>query len=260
LQQAAKGGGTCSGFYDGERFQARPCNVQPCEYHSDVGHCLSRADVVLVVDGSGSLGPTGWETIKSTAIKLAKAMGTGAALGTILYSGPPNSCILRRCTGRELPAYCNFPWQPYASKEYTPEDCGVHWVSHLSTDLPDVLSKMEAMTFPAQMTLTSKALKSAQIEMINSRKGVASTVIVLTDGYPYSSQHTMANAKELRDSGARLMMLPIGSAVADTTVFAEMVSYPVEDNLIYAENMDLLLTSNNTVNEVLTSFCTDFIP
>jgi hypothetical protein len=151
-------------------------------------------------------------------------------------------------------------FQSYATTEYTPEQCGVHWVSHLSTDLPDVISKMEAMTWPAQMTLTSKALKSAQIEMINSRKGVASTVIVLTDGYPYSPQHTMANALELKESGARLMMVPIGSAVADTSVFAEMVSYPVEDNLIYAENMELLVNSNNTVNEVLTSFCTDFIP
>jgi len=260
LMQAARGGGGCPGFYDAERFQARPCNVQPCEYHSDVGHCLARADVVLVVDGSGSLGPSGWDTIKSTAIKLGRAMGVGAALGVILYSGPPNSCILRRCTGRELPYYCNYPWLSYATTEYTPEQCGVDWVSHLSTDLPEVMSKMEAMRWPSQMTLTSKALKSAQIEMINSRKGVSSTVIVLTDGYPYSAEHTKANALELKASGARLMMVPIGSAVADTTVFAEMVSYPVEDNLIFAANMDLLVSSNNTVNEVLTSFCTDFIP
>merc|ERR1712217_919635 len=88
----------------------------------------------------------------------------------------------------------------------------------------------------------------------------ATVVIVLTDGYPYSAEHTKANALELKESGARLMMVPIGSAVADTTVFAEMVSYPVEDNLIFAENMDILVNSNNTVNEVLTSFCTDFIP
>jgi len=260
LVEAARGGGTCPTFYDASRFQARPCNVQPCEYHDAVGHCLAKADVVFVIDGSGSLGPSGWDTIKATSLKLAKAMGVGAAVGAILYSGPPNSCILRRCTGRELPYYCNWPWQPYASTEYTPEQCGVTWVSHLSTDLPDVVSKMEAMRWPAQMTLTSKALKSAQIEMINSRKGVASTVIVLTDGYPYSSEHTKANALELKGSGARLMMVPIGQAVADTSVFAEMASYPVEDNLIFAENMDVLVSSNNTVNEVLTSFCTDFIP
>ena len=83
---------------------------------------------------------------------------------------------------------------------------------------------------------------------------------MLTDGYPYSSEHTKANALELKDSGARLMMVPIGQAVADTSVFAAMASYPVEDNLIFAENMDVLVSSNNTVNEVLTSFCTDFIP
>ena len=71
-----------------------------------------------------------------------------------------------------------------------------------------VVTGLENMNWPAQCTLTSKAIKSAQIEMINSRKGVPSVVIVLTDGFPYSNDHTRDNARDLKESGARLMMVP----------------------------------------------------
>jgi len=259
LVTAERGGGTCATFYDESRFNAKLCNTQPCEYHKTVGTCLAQVDVVLAIDGSGSLGTSGWEAIKAASLKLTRAMGEGSAVGAVLFSGPPNSCKLRICTGRALPWYCDMWWQPYRNARYTPEQCGVNWVSHLTTDTASVVTGLENMNWPAQCTLTSKAIKSAQIEMINSRKGVPSVVIVLTDGFPYSNDHTRDNARDLKESGARLMMVPIGEAVADTATFEEMVSFPATDNLKYVTSFEELTESNKTINSILTDFCTNFV-
>jgi len=260
LVKAEKGAGTCPGFYDTSRFHAKLCNTQPCKTYTTVGRCFSRLDVILAIDGSGSLGYYGWKAMKETSVKLAKSMGLGASLGAILFSGPPNSCILKKCTGQALPWFCSMWYQPYQGREYTPEDCGVTWVTHLDQDLAAATTKIDNMVWPAQNTLTSKALKSAQIEMISSRQGVPTVVIVLTDGYPYSPLHTFQNAEALKASGARLMMVPVGAAVADSTMFDKLASWPSEDNVIRAESLEALTASNQTVNQILTGFCTNFVP
>jgi len=260
LVTAEKGAGACPEFYDPTRFHAKLCNTQPCKHYKTVGRCFSRLDVILAIDGSGSLGYYGWQAIKETSVKLGKAMGLGASLGAVLFSGPPNSCILKKCTGQPLPWFCSAWWQPYQSTDYTPEDCGVKWVSHLDTDLDAVTTKIDNMVWPAQNTLTSKALKSAQIELINARAGIPSVVIVLTDGYPYSSLHTRQNAAALKSAGARLMMVPIGGAVASSSMFEELASWPSQDNVIYADSLASLTESNQTVNQILTGFCTNYVP
>merc|ERR1719491_1325945 len=55
LEKAEIGDGTCATFYDPSRFQARPCNTQPCAYHSTLGQCVALLDLLLLIDGSGSL-------------------------------------------------------------------------------------------------------------------------------------------------------------------------------------------------------------
>merc|ERR1740121_2759474 len=86
----------------------------------------------------------------------------------------------------------------------------MHWISHLTHDREYVKEGLHNMPFPSLGTLTSKALKSAQIELINSRPHVPTVVIVMTDGEPYSMLHTKMNAEALKSASARLMMVPVG--------------------------------------------------
>ena len=54
--------------------------------------------------------------------------------------------------------------------------------------------------------------------------------------------------------------VPVGAAVADSTMFDKLASWPSEDNVIRAESLEALTASNQTVNQILTGFCTNFVP
>merc|ERR1719203_450355 len=110
------------------------------------------------------------------------------------------------------------------------------------------------MKWPAQNTLTSVAIKSAQVEMVNSRQGVQTVVIVITDGLPYSKLHTKNAAKELIAEGGRLMMIPVGFEEDDKAGFEDYVSVPVEDNLILGETFETITETNKTLNRLLSNF------
>jgi len=256
LKAPARGHGTCPGFYDVERFQVKQCNTQPCRYHDTVSTCIARVDVVLIIDGSGSLGRRGFEQIKQISTRLGGAIKGQGRLGAILYSGTIYSCGRLICVGlgNVLPYRCRY-WRGYT---LTPLQCGIKWESHLTDDTTSVVDKVKDMEWPAQNTLTSVAIKAAQIEMVNGRKGVPTVAIVITDGYPYSRLHTFKASKEFIDSGGRLMMVPVGITGDGKFEFENYVSKPVDDNLILDETFESLTESNKTLNRLLTNFCVQF--
>jgi hypothetical protein len=140
----------------------------------------------------------------------------------------------------------------------TPTACGINWISHLSPNVSTEIKEMEEMEWPKQNTLMSVAIKSAQIEMVNSRKGVPTVAIIFTDGQPFSVAKSKKAAREFIDAGGRLMMVPIGFTESDKPDFSEYVSYPVDDNLIMGTTFESLSSSNKTLNQILTNFCVQF--
>merc|ERR1719446_430689 len=93
IKTPAEGAGTCPDKWDPERLEYKECNMKRCPIPPEalVKKCNETFDIVFLIDGSGSLGQTGWDAeIKAAEFFVNAFSGAGAntKMAVILYSGP----------------------------------------------------------------------------------------------------------------------------------------------------------------------------
>merc|ERR1719265_1092126 len=163
-----------------------PCNENACKGEVT---CKSELDVVLLLDGSGSLRSTGWGQTKKFAKMFIKSLSGGpdkVKLAVILFSGPKKWSTARLCSGRAT------------GPRPTLETCGIQIVQHFTADMNEAQDVVKGLTWPRGTTLTSQALMAAKSELTLGRKDASSVVLVVTDGKPMSKYRTGMAAKALR--------------------------------------------------------------
>jgi hypothetical protein len=198
----------------GKRFSGTdwfPVPTQPLR-------CASAVDVVLVLDGSGSLRQKGWDATVKAADMIAKSFMDG---------GKVNIAIL------------------LFSRKST-------WVQHFSDDKEKTLENIKKLKWPRGGTKTSLALNTAASELNLGRADANSIVIVVTDGKPQSPTRTSAAATALRKA-ARLMWVPV-TKYAPLAQIKEMASYPKEDNILVVKDFDDL-EKPDTVDDMIADVC-----
>jgi Mg-chelatase subunit ChlD len=160
--------------------------------------CESKADIILLIDGSGSLGQTGWDASVKAGAMLARAFGAGThadvRLAVMLFS--------------------------YYSK----------WVKHFTSDTEACAVAIEGLTWPRSLTFTANALNTASSELSLGRDDAQTVVILLTDGRPMYTHRTWWAAHNLRRN-ARLMTVPV-TRWAPIAQAKQWASYPKEDNFL----------------------------
>merc|ERR1719331_957701 len=104
--------------------------------------CNRSLDVVLLLDGSGSLGKKGWKNEIQAAQYFVDAFTKSdkARLAVILYSGPRTWSGVRKCVGK-------------SKKAVDPEKCGIKTVTHFTNDLKKVKNLIAGLEFPQGSTL-----------------------------------------------------------------------------------------------------------
>jgi len=196
--------GTCPsslGFY---RFGHRTCNPEPCvggEVHA--GTCKSDLDMVLLMDGSGSIDSVSWYYMQKAGAELVKALTEGkeaARVAVQVFGGVPASKCLPFDNGT-------------TTQDVDPiADCGIQWLSHLTetaeTVAGQVPTRLTAMSQPAGSSLLSEALGAAETELTHGREAAASVVAVITAGLPLSPARALAAAQRLKQK-ARLVVVPV---------------------------------------------------
>merc|ERR1719210_1491497 len=244
-----RGQGTCAKWDDPTRLDFIECNAFDCKdlIPSDrlTVKCSFKADVFIVLDGSGSLGRYGWQESKNMAQHIVEAMiggEEGVNVGVLLFSGPKNWRLLDSCTGSDPNV------NPPA------EDCGIRWISHLSSNISTVDHLVGGMDWPRRTTLTSLALAEVSSQVITGRQDAKSIVVVITDGKPMSPEKTGVAADELKRK-ARLMWVPVGSEVKSTVEkMREWCSLPARDNVLEVDTFAALDTPS-TINRMISGFC-----
>jgi hypothetical protein len=182
-------------------LQYKKCNMNRCALMvgAKTMTCNEKLDVVILLDGSGSLGQKGWNAeIKAAQTFVDAFAGTGAQanFAVVLYSGPRTWGGVRKCFGRN-------------SKNVDQEKtCKIKSVNHFTTDMKSVKTKIAALTWPKGSTLTSLALLRAKDELQLGRKDVKSIVVAITDGRPLSYRKTFFAARIVRKV-ARLIWVPV---------------------------------------------------
>lgn len=253
VKQAARGLGHCEDAESEDRLELRPCNTYDCQSLIPQGRttlqCTEKLDVVIVLDGSGSLGSYGWRESKAMALKFIGALHggeNGANVGLLLFSGPADWSDFEACAGSNVNA------RP------EPETCGVKWVKHLTEDMGSLETAAEQMDWPRRTTLTSLALAEASSELLNGRQDAPSVVIVITDGRPLSPLNTKEASAALKDK-ARLIYVPVGTGVKSSIKdMREWASHPWENNVLEIDTFAALDTPN-TINKMISEFCTQMV-
>merc|ERR1719160_1533539 len=103
VKHAPEGAGKCPSRWSKDRLQYKKCNMKRCKVPAEkqVMTCNASVDVVFLIDGSGSLGKTGWKAeIKAAEMFVDAFSGTGAQanMAVILYSGPRTWGGVYKCT------------------------------------------------------------------------------------------------------------------------------------------------------------------
>ncbi len=128
------------------------------------------------------------------------------------------------------------------------------WVGHVGDNATDVLARIAQMKWPARTTATSIALAEARSELMNGRQDALPVVVVVTDGKPNAPTRTGQAAGDLKE-GARLIFVPVGSAVKEATEdMKRWASSPSMNNVIEVESFATMGTPA-ALNEMLATIC-----
>jgi hypothetical protein len=200
IKKEAEGAGKCANEWSLKRLQYQECNMKRCQVIDPVVHsleCNKTLDVVLLLDGSGSMGKDGWaaEIIAAkTFIEAFKASGK-AEMAVVLFSGPRTWSGVSKCTGKN-------------GASVSLDKCGIKTVTHMTADLDKVEQLVSGLEWPHGSTLTSLALMTAKAELALGRGDAPAVVVVFTDGRPLSYRKTGIAARTIRKV-ARLMWVPV---------------------------------------------------
>jgi len=247
---AATGLGKCPAEDSEDRLQYMRCNPGKCSPKSgSLLTCASKVDVIVLVDGSASLGKDGWETMKNASASLVKAMdptangGNGAQVAVLLYSGPNDMAAYKKCTGGVAAG---------AAPLDMVKDCKMVWVSHFTTSNKATAEGIGNLLWQKGTTMTSMALASAEAELVYGRADAQQVVIALADRLPMMPRKTGQAAASLRKK-ARL----IWAAAAGPNELSKIASYPsrpVADNLVYMNDIAEMSKPEN-LNKIIAAAC-----
>jgi len=203
IREQAEGEGKCPGRWSSKRLQYKKCNMNRCalEVGAKTLTCKQELDVILLLDGSGSLRQAGWDAeIKTAQLFVDSFASTGAQaqLAVILYSGPRTWGGVYKCFGKNT------------QKVDLETTCKIKTVTHFTSDMAAVKTKIKALVWPKGSTLTSLALLSAYSELTLGRKHAKSIVVAITDGRPLSYRATGLASRYIRKK-ARLVWVPVTS-------------------------------------------------
>lgn len=206
--------------------------------------CASKVDIILVLDGSGSIRRSGWNATKQAAKRLIRAfesLTSDVQVGTILFSGPNGASEKRICTGRSLAGSVNMS-----------ETCKIRRVTELTKDLDAAERDITALRWPRGGTLTSAALMAAKQMLCGSRTDAQSVVMVLTDGRLSFKSMTKLAAKRVRQQ-ARLLWVPV-TPFAPLADIRSWASRPPRENVIRVEGFETL-SKQRTTSTFIAKIC-----
>lgn len=219
VRQGALGEGTCPPAEGPERYQPEGCNEAACAA-SPAKRCNSALDLVFALDSSGSAGADG----------LAAATGFAQAVATRMDFGDTLAKVGAVYFGN-------------AATEVQP----------LTVDGSTLQTQLASVPWKKENTNSGEALALAgQMLERDGRPGVASAIVVITDGMPLSSFIMSTVAKRQKSSGVRILFVLVGSGLSKQAV-KSWASQPHGENVVKVPDYNSL--NQTKVTELLANLC-----
>merc|ERR1719305_206149 len=217
----AKGTGFCAHENSDERFESKPCNDDKCPPNLV---CDSELDLMILMDGSGSVGNKGFKQEKQFAenfIDRFEISGKQTEIGIISFS-----------------YYITIGSQITDSRD-------------------DLISVVQNTEWEAYNTNTAAALGTAlEVLAASGREAAQSVVVVVTDGMPNDAEATAMMAEKVKEK-ARLIFVPVGKNL-DMDALYQWASFPPEYNILEAKGFGKLSKELNK-GKYLPDICPNLI-
>jgi hypothetical protein len=201
--------GKCPSESNADRFQERACNEAECA-GDEV--CMAKQDLIIAIDGSGSMREGGFETIRKFAANL-----TGRYESTYQGIGATHVGVLLFGQG---------------TLEADGTIGGAKMVHALSADVAGAKAAIEELEWQRGITNMAQAFTLAdRMLREHGRADAQSAVLVLTDGKPSMKFVTGQKVKALKEKGAMIYMAPISEYPnKEMDLMKEWASMPWETN------------------------------
>jgi len=231
-----RGFGKCPKETSAERHADQQCNVQDC-----IGDelCVAKQDLIIAIDGSGSVREGGFNIIKSYALNLltkyhsryfdSPAMKVGLiefGNGVIMDDGVTVSPAMN--------------------------------VQILTDDLTQVKTALEGMEQKKGFTNMAQAFALAETMYTSAgRKNAQSALLVITDGKPSFQFQTNEMVEQLGDKGVQRYFAVIAeSDKTEVETMRKWASSPWETNLLHIPGLSALQADQGLwAQKALTMFC-----
>jgi len=216
IAEPVKGSGTCPKPHSmPDRFETQECNDFNCPTNIQ---CTADLDVVVVQDGSGSL----WH-----------------------WPGPRKDYDLnfRRCKEftKELIDHSEFAEEDDEGKlshgsrfGYVVYSFDAHTKSQVTTDKDALKAAIDGTKWPMGGTYTHRALYKAAdlLKIIVGPKTRIQVILLITDGRATNRAMAQQAATTVKNSGIRLMVIPVKGALRNKAEMCATASTPCEWNMV----------------------------
>mmetsp|Transcript_18855 Transcript_18855/g.49732 ORF Transcript_18855/g.49732 Transcript_18855/m.49732 type:complete len:371 (+) Transcript_18855:27-1139(+) len=226
--------GRCPGPKHPDRFEMQQCNTQDC-----VGDeiCIARQDLVIALDGSGSLKQEGFDILQKFALNLTSRYQS-------VYYGHEDMRI-----GLVL----------FGNGEYFDNGtvAAALEVVPITSDLESVETAIQGLQWQRGFTNMMQALQAADNMFADGRDDAQSAVMVLSDGKYTNAYRTTMKATALKDKGVQIFMAPIAeSSTSSLLVLRGWASEPWETNYERIPGLDTLINNEpEFAQRLLVKFC-----
>jgi len=233
-----RGEGKCPKDTSAKRYRKGRCNQQKCNGDEI---CIAKQDLVIAVDGSGSVRESGFKVLKEYVGKLLERYETEyfgqntMKIGITLFG---NGIIMP--DGKTVSPAIN--------------------AQKLTFDKDAVKGVVEGLPFKKGFTNMAQAFAMAEDMFVKgSRKGAQQSVMVITDGKPSFSFMTNEMAEQLQDKGImRYFVVVSETSLNDDSmkVLKAWASQPWETNMVHVQGLEMLEADMDLWSEkALTKFC-----
>jgi hypothetical protein len=226
--------GKCPGPKHADRLQMQECNTQDC-----VGDeiCIARQDLVIALDGSGSLKQEGFDIVKNFALNLTSKYKN-------VYYGVEEMRI-----GLVL----------FGNGEYFDNGTvspAIEVVS-ITGDLDSVSTAIEGLQWQRGFTNMMQALAAAENMFEDGRSDAQSAVLMISDGKWTNAYRTTMKATAMKDKGIQIFMAPIADhTTKQLKVLRGWASSPWETNYERIPGLDTLINNEaEFAQRLLVKFC-----
>jgi len=243
IKTAVKGHGKCASPKSRERYEGKPCNEHLCPPSI---RCAAAMDMVLVLDGSGSLYRSGPEAYRDVNYRRQKAF-----VEAIIKNSEtrPFSVLEQEEKGKGPGNLMRFGIVQFATNEEP-------IVPAVTGDKEAILKALTAAKWPKGITMTHLGLQEAKQMFQYTPVERARTMVLITDGRATDRSATFEIAKSIRDTGILLKIVAVGRGLSSDDL-CKMASPPCSDNVETALSWKKLLWR---FNRFMVGICPQIAP